>query len=125
MIVGGNLATISAFMKILHVIESLGGGGAERQLLSLTTNLSNERFSHIVCCLRPPDFFAPILRRRGHRVIELGLSGRYPWPKAAVHVHRMIREHKPDVVQTMLYDANVSTRFALLFQGQPPIVTSL
>ena len=44
---------------ILHVITTLGRGGAERQLVNLVSNTNRAKFEHIVCCLQPPTDLAP------------------------------------------------------------------
>jgi len=49
-------------IRVLHVITTLGRGGAERQLVNLVCNTSAEEFEHVVCYLTPPGDFAAELQ---------------------------------------------------------------
>jgi glycosyltransferase involved in cell wall biosynthesis len=113
-------------VTILHVVETLGSGGAERQLVNLIVGgLARDRFRHVVCYMRKPDFFAATIRDAGHDVICLNVEGRHPWVRAASRLRSVVRRYRPDLVHTRLYDPSVSTRLALMFRGHPQIVTSL
>lgn len=99
---------------ILHVITTLGRGGAERQLVNLVSNTNRARFEHIVCCLRGPLDFAPEIERAGHKVINLNLRGKHPWLSGARKLAGIMRIERPCFVQTWLYDATVVGRLTLL-----------
>ncbi|HQU85464.1 MAG TPA: glycosyltransferase [Pyrinomonadaceae bacterium] len=112
-------------MKILHLIPTLSSGGAERQLVNLVTSTSKESFDHVVCVINNSDFFAGDIRRAGYKVIDLKISAKRPFFQAASAFRKIIKEEKPDVIHSWLYDANVSARIGNLGSGKIPIVTSL
>lgn len=112
-------------IRILHVVTSLASGGAERQLVDVVCNTSQPEFEHIVCHLRPQDFFAEQIRRAGHRVVGLNLTGKYPWLAAAKQLVPLIRRERPDCLHSWLFDADVSARLAHLSVRRLPLVTSV
>lgn len=112
-------------IKILHLIPTLTSGGAERQLVNLVGSTSPERVDHVVCVISQADFFAPDIRKAGYKVIDLGIFAKRPFFETARRFRRVIREEKPDIIHSWLYDANVSARLATLPNGKIPIVTTL
>lgn len=112
-------------IRILHVIPTLGRGGAERQLVDLVSNTDSSRYEHVVCHLQLPDAFAADLRLAGQRVIGLQLTGKRPWMAAVRKLIPLIRAERPDVIHTWLYDANVCVRLARAAVGDVPLITSL
>ena len=112
-------------IKVLHFIPTLLSGGAERQLVNLVSSTSKQVVDHVVCVINEADFFAPYIREAGYRVVELGISAKRPFLRAASKFRRVIREENPDIIHSWLYDANISARLAILPNGRIPIVTSL
>jgi glycosyltransferase involved in cell wall biosynthesis len=112
-------------MHVLHVIETLGRGGAERQLVDLVVNTDRSRYRHTVCHLRKPDDFAPQIRHAGSAVMGLNLAGPRHWPAAAAKLAHIVCARQPDLIHTWLYDANISARLTCLASRCPPLVTSL
>ncbi len=110
--------------RVLHIIPSLKGGGAERQLTNIVCNASGE-FGHLICVFQDSDFFAPEVRRAGHAVRELGLTGKHPWLSGVRRLLPVIRDYQPDLIKTWLYDANIVGRLALLRNRKIPLVTTL
>src|SRR5688572_3488974 len=76
---------------ILHVITTLGRGGAERQLVNLVSNTNRAKFEHIVCCLQPPTDLAPEIEGAGYKVINLNLRGKHPWLSGARKLASIMR----------------------------------
>lgn len=112
-------------IKILHIIPSLTGGGAERQLVDVVSNTSGEEFSHLVCSLGEIDFFAEEIRKAGHRALIMGLKGKYPWLAAARRIHKVVREYQPNVLHSWLYNGDIVARLVKLRNYGIPLVTSL
>ncbi|MCX8020055.1 MAG: glycosyltransferase [Chitinophagaceae bacterium] len=111
--------------KILHIIPTLGSGGAERQLVNLVTYSDKEEFEHIVCVIREEGFFGEKIKLSGHKLIALHLNGKYPFLKASLKLKKIIKDYKPDILHSWLYDANITARLALLFSKKIPLITSL
>ena len=112
-------------IRILHVIETLSRGGAERQLVDVAVNTDRAEFENIVCYFRAPDAFAADLRQVGLEVICLELPGRRSWLTAAARLRRLIKARQPHVVHAWLTDASISARLARLTTRSPRIITSL
>ena len=99
-------------IRILHVIETLSRGGAERQLVDVAVNTDRAEFENIVCYFRAPDAFPADLRQAGLEVICLELPGRRSWLTAAARLRRLIKARQPHVVHAWLTDASISARLA-------------
>lgn len=112
-------------LKVLHLIPTLSSGGAERQLVNLVTATSKELIEHVVCVIGESEFFGPTIREAGYRVQSLNISGKRPFVAAASGFRRVIREEKPDIIHSWLYDANIAARLGRLLNSKAPIVTSL
>lgn len=82
--------------KILCLIESLGSGGAERQLTSLATMLKGQGYEVEVWYYVQKDFFVPILNDNGvgTRFLVDAANPR----KRFFAFHRHIKQWKPDTV---------------------------
>jgi glycosyltransferase involved in cell wall biosynthesis len=114
---------LSSAIRILHVIPTLGRGGAERQLVSLVTNATAGE--HIVCYLREPSDFAEELRSKGHVVVCLNAAGGAKWLTGAARLRKLIKLYQPDIVQTWLLDASISVRLSQILGPRVPLVTAL
>lgn len=112
-------------VKILHLIPTLASGGAERQLVNLVSTTSGKKVNHVVCVIGESGFFAPSIREAGCKVIELDISAKHPFLRAASKFRRVVAEEKPDVIHSWLYDANISARLSGLLNGRIPVITSL
>lgn len=111
---------------ILHLIPTLASGGAERQLVNVVGNTSPDEFDHLVCTLNEPSFYAPLIRNSGYEIRALGTTGKHPWMSGAAKFISVIREYQPDLINTWLYDANITGRIAKLRGNfKIPIVVSL
>jgi len=111
--------------NILHIIPTLGGGGAERQLANLVSNTNKSEFSHFVYTLKDSDFFAPAIRAAGYEVCELGATGKHPWFSGTSKLLAIIRDYQPDIIKTWLYDANIIARLAHFWNSKIPVITTL
>lgn len=112
-------------VRVLHVIPTLSGGGAERQLVNVVLNTSLDGFHHTICILRNENFYLSGRSRDDVRVITLGLKGKYPWIAGAKGIRNLIREYRPDIIQSWLFDGDISARMAKLLHGAIPLITSL
>ena len=112
-------------VKILHLIPTLASGGAERQLVNLVSTTSGKKVNHVVCVIGESGFFAPSILEAGWKVIELGISAKHPFLRAASKFRHVVAEEKPDVIHSWLYDANISARISGLLNGRIPVITSL
>ena len=112
-------------MRILHLIEDLGSGGAERLLHVNLSRLDRRAFDGVVCHLydRAPHWKQPILDL-GYPVVSLGLRSIRDLPRGVVRLVRLLRRDPVDLVHTHLYGANLVGRIAAAVVGIP-VVSSL
>lgn len=103
-------------MKILHVIVGLNVGGAESMLLRLImADISST--THTVISLTTLGAIGESLRARGVKVYVLGSRSIFSVFNVLVELTNLIREHKPDVIQTWMYHADLLGGLASCFAG--------
>lgn len=110
--------------RVLHVIETLGHGGAEHQLALVVSALDRERYENIVCHLFPPEHLAARIRGDGVEVIGLGLvRGKKSLPAAIARLVGLIRARKIDLLHTSLFQADLAGGIAAKLCGVPAVNT--
>lgn len=92
-------------MRIIHVITGLNNGGAEAVLYRLCTY--DELAEHIVVSLMDEGKYGPLLREAGIKVHCLNMPQGRVTIHGLVKLFRLMRNLKPDVVQTWMYHANL------------------
>lgn len=119
-----------ATLKIALCITDLDVGGAERALVQLATGLDRDRFEPVVYCLgpRPPRDDAscvPPLEAAGIEVHCLGAAASRQILPVASQLKRFFNAHRPDVVQSFLFHANLVSRIAAWRAGVRPVVAGI
>ena len=97
-------------MNILHVIESLGRGGAEQQLVTMLPELARQGHSVAVAVRGGSMDLAPQLEALGVRVIRLPSHHRWNLIGGAQHIARAWRD--ADIIHAHLYFPAVCTALA-------------
>ncbi len=95
-------------MVVIHVIVGLNVGGAELMLLRLiaTQRLHNPAAVHHVISLTTTGQVGAHLQSAGVSVVALGMLSPIQAPKALFWLIGLLREIRPDVVQTWMYHAD-------------------
>lgn len=106
-----------SIFRIFHLIPSLGGGGAERQLAMLALEQSN-RGCDVHVGLRRLGVHADLLLNSKVVVHQLG-NHRGVSPRLFVRINSLIREFKPDLVQTWLPQMDIIGGAAALYCSVP------
>ena len=106
-------------MKIVHIINSLEVGGAERSLERLVTN--SKKFEHVVISLRISGPIKDDLENRGITVYCINFTIKSS-VQNFIRLIRIIRNEKPILVQTWLYHANLIGGFAARLSGVKKVV---
>lgn len=108
-------------LRVMHVISSLGAGGAERSLGEMLPMMRDRGIdSLVVCLLRREHGVHEVVERQGFDVRVVGASR---W-KASPRIRRIINGWRPDIVHTTIFEADVLGRIAAA--GYPcKVVTSL
>lgn len=116
-------------MRILHVITGLNVGGAETMLYRLASNMDRSRFETRVVSLLEPGPMGTKLAEASIPVDTLGMRRGVPTPGGLWKLVRLIRDFRPDVIQTWLYHADlaglVAARLAFPFGGGPGVVWNI
>ena len=108
-------------MKILHCIPSMEGGGGERQLTYLASELNRRGEEvHVALVSRGPNWTR--LLASGATIHELRASGSHD-PRLFWQLLRLIRSVDPDIVQVWLRQMDVLGGLAALALRKPFIVT--
>ncbi len=98
-------------IRVLHLITGLGLGGAETWLSRLVPRLPRERFDcRVVSLLDLSDEHGALagrLREAGVPVESLGMRRGLPGPGALLRLMVLLRQWKPQVLQTWLYHADL------------------
>lgn len=115
----------SGKIKICHVIESLGPGGAERRLVSDLEKIDNNKFDNIVCFLYRDNHFEKDILRKNIPVYCLGMKSIYDWPRCIFKLANIIRKHKVDIIHTQLFGANIYGRVIGKLMGVKAIISTI
>lgn len=92
-------------MKLLHVITGLGSGGAEAVMSRVIAGATDDE--HVVVSLTGGDVYADVLQARHVPVHVLDMRRGRISPSAMKRLRAIVRETKPDVVQTWMYHADL------------------
>jgi len=107
--------------RVLHIITDLGQGGAEAVLCRLI-GVTSDGFEHAVVSLHEEGVYAQPLRERGISVTALGMRRGRVTIGGLRRLLRIMREYRPDVVQTRLDHANLVGGLMARLAGRPPVV---
>ena len=91
--------------RVAHLIVGLDVGGAEKMLLSLVEHRDPQ--DQLVVSMTGGGTLLPDFLRTGARVESLGMRRGLPDPRAFARFRRLLAEHRPDVVQTWMYHADL------------------
>jgi len=112
-------------IKILHIIESLACGGAERMLVTELSHLNKEKFYNVVLYLYDDPYFLPEIEKLDVGVYPVHLKNIYQ-PLAALRgISKVIKEERIDIVHTNLFGADIYGRIAGRLSNVKCTVTTL
>ncbi|MBI3088223.1 MAG: glycosyltransferase [Candidatus Omnitrophica bacterium] len=114
-----------ARVRIVHLIESLGVGGAERRLVSDLRWLDRRRYEHRVVYLTPADALRAEIEALGVPTYGLGMRGLRDWRSGLVRLTARLRAWRPHVVHTQVFGADVYGRLAARLAGVPAVVSTV
>lgn len=107
-------------MIILHVITGLNQGGAEGALLRLVSNSGNPH-KHLIISLTDAGIHGKTLVSLGCQVHQLEMTKRRISLRALIDLRRLLKDIKPDVVQTWMYHADLLGGLAAKSLGIPVV----
>lgn len=110
--------------RLLHVVPTLGGGGAEYSLLAVATELARRGHSLEVCVLRGSLDLRPLFEKAGVTVHALGLGSWSDYPRGLAALNRLIATRHYDVVRSLMSEASIAVSLSLPARPPPPHVAS-
>jgi glycosyltransferase involved in cell wall biosynthesis len=111
-------------IKVVYVINSLRGGGAERMLCDLVTRLDTDLFRAEVMCLYYAGEFGAVLEASKIPVRVLGLDWRF-LPRNWLRTWHAVRATDADVIHTHMPESNWYGLPAGLFNRVPVRISHL
>lgn len=111
-------------LRILHLIDSLSVGGAERLILGLAERMDRGHFEIHVCCLgvQRGNALQADFERLNVPLHVIGSRNFYN-PRAVREVARYIRQHRIDIVHTHLTSSDIIGRIVGRLMGRPVVST--
>lgn len=94
-------------ITIVHLITGLETGGAERVLSHLVASTNRDRFRSVVVSIREPGKMASAVAQAGIELKTLGIQPSIPDPRGLFRLDRVLRELRPEILQTWLYHADL------------------
>ena len=93
--------------KVMHVITGLPADGAQTMLYRLLSGIDRAHFFSCVVSLTGDGLMGPRIRALGVPVVDLGMARGTPNPRGLYRLWRLLRQERPNVVQTWLYHADL------------------
>lgn len=106
-------------MKIMHITTALGNGGAESAMYRLIKGSPSN--DHVVVCLIGTGMYQQLLEEAGIQVYLLDMKASLLPIRSLYRLVKILKLHKPDVVQTWMYHANLIGAIAAKSTGVPKI----
>lgn len=99
-------------VSVVHIIDNLGRGGAQRQLVELLKGLPRDRYdSHVISLSMEKLDYAPTIRAMGIPLTCIAQSGVWSW-RTLGEVVASLRALRPTIVQTWLFTSDLYGRLA-------------
>jgi L-malate glycosyltransferase len=114
--------TTMAALHVVHLIEALGSGGAERLLYTNLKHFDRQRIqSTVVTVYSNANHWLEPIRELDVPVFSLDCATPRDLPRGISKFSRWLRQHRPDVIHSHLWAANVIARVAGRLTGIPVI----
>lgn len=95
-------------MKVLFVIDTINGSGAERSLVEISQHF--KKYTSVFVHLYKGDQLKPNLEEAGIKVHSLNIPGPRNFSKAAKELEKVYLEEKPDIIHSTLFRSDAVTR---------------
>lgn len=111
-------------IKILHIIEDLELGGAERRLVNDLKYLDRNKFVHVICALRPKVEFKEE-HLAGLPVYIFDVNSIYKLFKNLPRIDEIINKHRIDIIHTQLFWADLAGRLLKFLHPGIKLITTI
>ncbi|MFM1803562.1 MAG: hypothetical protein RL136_441 [Planctomycetota bacterium] len=109
---GGRLYPGHSRVRVIHFITTLAVGGAEQMLLKLLRALDRSEFEPTVVTLVNDGALIEVVRDMGIEVQSLDLRRGEVSPRALRRLVTILRDARPDLVQSWMYHSNIAASLA-------------
>jgi len=109
-------------MKVVHIITGLNVGGAEMMLYKLLAEMDKAQFSSEVISMTDIGPVGKKIAALGISVRALGMRRGIPSPWGLFKLIKCLRQAKPDVIQSWIYQADLISAIAAKLAGNIPLV---
>lgn len=109
-------------MNILHIIESLDAGGAERVLLNLISLNTDPTIKHEVLCLAGEGALKEEFEDQGIKIHSLNKARGFD-PRVIWRVKKVLEIFKPQLLHTHLFSGNLWGRLISVIYGIPCVMS--
>jgi len=110
-------------IKVVYIITGLRRHGAETMLAKLLEVTDRSRFQQTVIVLRDKGELGPCIEQRtGVPVIALDMKSIFDLPRVFLRIRSILKEEKPEIVQTWLYHADLIGTLAAKAAGSPRLM---
>jgi glycosyltransferase involved in cell wall biosynthesis len=110
-------------MKILHIITSLGLGGAESVLYRLVAN--DKKNESVIISLTGHSYYSDLFKSIGVEVYHIDLKNNFLNPKDIFELIFLVKKVSPDIIQTWMYHANLIGGLVSFFFSRKKIYWNL
>ena len=98
--------------KIVFITTSIEPGGAERQLALLAKGLAQNGFVPLIIALSKSMKSQRLSDFDGLQVVEINCRKLFQLASAMWKIRRIVKDHKPDVIQGWMYAGNIMASIA-------------
>lgn len=107
-------------IRILHLIETLGRGGAEGLLYTNLSRLDRDKFDGVVCHLYDQELhWRQPIKDLGYPVFSLGMASLQDAPRGFFRLCKLLQREHIDLIHSHLYRANLFGRLVGPWRGVP------
>src|SRR4051812_22558109 len=111
-------------LRILHVTDTLGEGGAEQNLLTLVQQLGQDQAVHGLAWLYDDEQLREAFRPHVATMVALRTGRHLGMLPAALRLARAVREFQPDLLHAKLVRAQLLARLAAQLAGRIPVLST-
>lgn len=108
--------------KVLFIIDTLQGSGAERSLVEIALHFSS--YVPVFVHLYKGEMLKPLLEKKGVKVYSLNISAKYGFKEAVKELNSIYKIENPDIVHSTLFRADMVSRRMKKRFPQIPLVGS-
>ncbi|QUY44999.1 glycosyltransferase [Acaryochloris marina] len=110
--------------KIVFLITSLEYGGAQTQLIPLAFELKKLGWEILVVSMRTPEAFVEDLNKAAISVASLDMPKGIPDPRAILKLVRILKDFKPQILNSHMFHANLLARITRLLVKVPVLIST-